>query len=208
MKRKLTTGYTLIEFLIAVFIFAAVAAGASLFAVYYFKSYSFSFDEHQLVSQAQGGINTMIREIREIRNADNGAWPIVDAQDNQFVFYSDVTNDGRTDRVRYYLNGTILNKGIIEPTLVPVTYPPANEVIRFVASHVDTGSGPLFMYYNGSWPSDTVSNPLSQTERQLNTRFVTINLRVNLALDTSSTTQTQPFQLTSGVQIRSMKDNL
>ncbi len=207
MKRAINqSGFTILEFIIATFIFAGVAAGASLFATYYFRSYSLSFDEHQAVNQAQLGITTMIREIREAKTGDNGAWPIALADDNQFIFYSDVTNDGRSDRVRYYLSGTDLIKGVIEPTQVPVSYPSGNEKLSTVASYVDTSTGPLFTYYNGSWPGDTVNNPLIASQRQLNTRYVTLNLRIAIA--SSSTITIQPFQLTSGVQIRSLKDNL
>lgn len=194
--------------MIAVFIFALIAAGVSLFMVYYLRSYSFSFDEHQAITQAQTGITTMIREIREARNGDNGAWPIINADDNQFTFYSDVTNDGRTDQVRYFLNGTTLQKGVIEPTQVPVTYPAGNETIRDVASYVDISTGPLFTYYNGSWPGDSVNNPLPLAQRQLNTRYVNLHLNIDLSLIPNTTTKIQPFELTSGVQIRSMKDNL
>lgn len=206
MKYHYSRGFTILEFVISTFIFAVIAGGASLFAVYFLRSYSFSFDEHQLVTQAQAGVATMVREIREIRNGDNGAWPIVDAQNNQFIFFSDVTNDGRTDRVRYFLNGPTLQKGIIEPTLVPVNYPSGNEVIRTIASNVDSSAGPLFTYYNGGWPSDTTNNPLAILQRQLNTRYIIINLQISLA--SVSATKTQPFELSSGVQIRSMKDNL
>jgi len=204
MKRQF--GFTILEFIIATFIFAVVAAGAAIFATYYFQSYSLSFDEHQAVNQAQLGLTTMIREIREARTGDDGAWPIAQADDNQFIFYSDVTNDGRSDRVRYYLSGTNLQKGIIEPTQVPVSYPPENEKNSTIASGVDISLGPLFIYYNGSWPSDTINNPLPANQRQLSTRFVTINLRINIA--SGSASRIQPFQLTSGVQIRSLKDNL
>lgn len=194
------------EFIVATSILAIVAGGAAIFAAYYFQSYSLSFDEHQAINQAQYGLTTMIREIREARIGEDGAWPITQADDNQFIFYSDITNDSRSDRVSYYLNGTNLIKGVIEPTQVPVTYPAQNEKLTTVASYVDTSLGPLFTYYNGSWPSDTLNNPLPISQRQLSTRYINVNLRINIASDSAS--KIQPLQLTSGVQIRSLKDNL
>lgn len=204
--RQSNRGFSLVEFILAMFIVAVVAGGASLFAVYFFNSYSFSFNANQNVNQAQTGMTTLIREIREARSGDNGAWPLIDAADNSFIFYSDVDNDGRTDRVRYFINGTALQKGVIPPTQVPVTYPAGNEVFSTIASSIDTSSGPLFTYYNGNWPSDAVNNPLPANQRIANTRYVGINLQINVASGSGSTAQ--PFQLTSGVQIRSLKNNL
>jgi len=146
----------------------------------------------------------MVRDIREARMGDDGSWPIVDASDNSFTFYSDVTNDGRSDKVRYFLNGTTLRRGVIQPTAVPVTYPAATETFTDIATSVDTSAGAIFTYYNGDWPADHINNPLTVSDRLLNTRYVNVHIRIN----TSSNFAAAPFELTSGVTIRSMKTNL
>ncbi|RJR15448.1 prepilin-type N-terminal cleavage/methylation domain-containing protein [Candidatus Microgenomates bacterium] len=198
------SAFTLVEVIVATFIFAVIAGLVAIFAVYYFQSYTFSFEENQAIGAAQSSLTRMVREIREIRSGDDGAYPIVDPQDTSFTFFADVTNDGRSDRVRYFLNGTTLQKGIIEPTSVPVTYPTSNETITTIAENVDNAGQALFTYYNGDWPSDTVNNPLSQSERLLNARMVEIYIRINVSQDFSS----EPFELTQSVQIRSLKNNL
>ena len=127
MKESIKShGFTLVEVLVAMFTFALLAALVYGFAVYYFQSYNFSFEENQQVGIAQSGLTTMIREISEARLADNGAYAIEQALDTNFTFFADVTNDGRSDRVRYFLNGNELQKVVTEPTVVPVTYPSAN----------------------------------------------------------------------------------
>jgi len=202
--QKQTSGFTLVEVLVAAFIFSAIAALVAGFAVYYFKTYSFSFEENQQIGAAQAGLTRMIRDIREARSGDDGAYTLAQTDDNTFIFYSDVTNDGRTDRVRYFLNGTSLQKGVIEPTAVPVTYPTASEKITTIADNVDMGGKPLFTYYNGDWPSDVINNPLTQSQRLLNTRYLSVYVRIN----TTSNFSAQPFELTTGVGIRSLKNNL
>jgi len=202
--KPFTSGFTLLELILSTFIFALIAALAAGFSVYYFQNYSFSFEEQQAIGHAQSSTTTMIREIREARMADNGAWPLEQTGDMTLVFYSDVTNDGRSDRVRYFLDGTQLKKGVIEPTQVPVTYPSANEQIRIIADYVDNAASPIFTYYDGNWPSDQINNPLPAANRILNTRYVSVYVRINVASGTGS----GPFELTSGVQIRSLKDNL
>ena len=201
---KLSGGFTLIEIMVATFVFSVVTGGVAIFSAYYFKNYSFSFEENQSVSIAQTGMTSMIREIREARSGEDGSWPIVDAQDNTFTFYSDVTNDSRPDKVRYFLNGTTLNRGVIEPTAVPVSYPQALEKITTIATNVDTSAGSLFKYYNGDWPADQIYNPITLSNRLLQTRYVTVYLRINISPNFAAL----PFEMTSGVAIRSMKTNL
>ncbi len=205
-QRKSTdaAGFTIVEFLVATFIFSAVVAGAAAFAAYFFQNYYFSFESNQAIGLAQNALTQTIREIREARSADDGAYTIIETADNSFTFYSDVTGDGRTDKVRYFLNGTNLQKGVIEPTSVPVTYPTANEKIKTVSTYINNLGQPIFVYYNGNWPSDTITNPLPQSQRLLNTRYVTVYLRIDISASTSA----QPFELSSGVQIRSLKNNL
>jgi prepilin-type N-terminal cleavage/methylation domain-containing protein len=199
-----TKGFTLLELMVALFIFMAITAGVTAFSVYYLRNYSFSFEENQSVGSAQTGLTSMLREIREARTGEDGSWPIIQADDTTFIFYSDTTNDGRSDRVRYFLNGTTLMKGIIQPTQPPVLYPLVDEKIYTIASNVDTSGGPIFRYYNGDWPSDQINNPLAPSNRLLNTRFVKIYLRMTMGPNSTAL----PFELTSGVNIRSLKNNL
>ncbi len=204
MKNAYQHGFTLVEVLVAAFIFAVITALVSGFAVYYFQSYQFSFEENQQISQTQNAFTTIIREVRETRPAENGAYPIAQADDATLVFYADVTNDGRADRVRYFLNGTLLQKGVIEPTAAPVEYPSANEKITTITDSVNLNGKPFFTYYNGSWPADTINNPLPLSQRLLNTRLITVYIRINIQNNYSA----QPFDLSESVAIRSLKDNL
>lgn len=199
-----TKGFTFVEVIIAVFLFSVIVALTAGFVVYYFRNYSFTFEEQQQVSQAQSALTQMIREIRKARLGDDGSWPLVQTDDDVFIFYADVNGDNRSDRVRYFLNGTELQRGVIQPTAVPVTYPVANEVITTLISSVEATSSPVFRYYNGDWPADTINNPLSAADRTLNTRFVKIYIRLNQTDNFGA----EPFELSSGVSIRSMKNNL
>lgn len=201
---KLKLGFTLVEMMVTIFLIGVVAALVSTFAVYYFQNSAFSFEENQSIGLSQTAITQVIREIREARAAEDGAYAINNAQDNTFTFYSDVTNDGLTDKVRYFIQNGSLMRGVIEPTVPPVTYPTANEKIKVVVDYLDNNGNALFTYYNGAWPQDTTNNPLALSQRILNTRYVRVYIRINVNPNKAA----QPFELTSGVQIRSLKDNL
>lgn len=202
--KKNRQGFTLSELMMAVAIFVLIVGATSVFVIYYFQNYSFSFEENQAIGLSQSSFTTMIRELREARNGEDGAWPLSQTDDNEITFFADVTNDGKSDKVRYFLAGSELKKGVIEPTNVPVNYPAVNEKITTIAYYVDNLTKPVFKYFNGSYPSDTVNNPLVVNARILYTRYIEIYLRINI----SSNSGAQPFEMNSGVQIRSLKDNL
>jgi type II secretory pathway pseudopilin PulG len=197
------TGFTLLELIIAGFLFSVIVALVAGFSVYYFKNYSFSFEEQQQVGQVGQAVTQIVREIRRARNGDNGSWPLIQTDDTTFIFYADVTSDGRADRIRYFMNGTTLQRGVIQPTAVPVTYPSVNETITTLATNISTSSA-LFKYYNGDYPADQINNPLAANQRILNTRYVTVTLK----MDVSQNFAADAYTMTGGADIRSMKTNL
>lgn len=199
-----TTGFTLVEVIVAVFLFSSIVALIAGFSVYFFRNYSFSFEEQQVIGESQTALTRMIREIRKARPGDDGSWPLLQTDDSSFTFFADVNGDDKTDRVRYFLSGTEIRRGVIAPTAVPVTYPVLNEVVTTVLTNVEATSTALFRYYNGNWPADTVNNPLTASQRILNTRYVQVSVRINPTPNFAA----NAFQLNSGVTIRSMKDNL
>jgi len=207
MKNYITNkqhGFTLLEVIMAMFLFSIITAFVALFSVYYFQNYSFSYEEQQQVGYAQGALTQMMREIRKAQNSDDGSWPLVLTNDNEFTFFADVTGDGRADKVHYFLSGTDLKRGVIQPTAVPVSYPAGNEVVATLVSNMNASASAIFQYYNGDWPADTVNNPLIASQRILNTRFVKATININVKANFGA----QPFSLSSGVTIRSMKTNL
>ncbi|MBI4058246.1 hypothetical protein HY408_00595 [Candidatus Gottesmanbacteria bacterium] len=197
-------GFTIIEILITLFLFTTVVGLVVSLSILFFSNVTFSFEEQQSIELAQNSLTLLVREIREMRISENGAWPLIETNDNTLAFYSDVTNDGRTDRVRFFLEDSVLKRGVIEPTSTAVTYPIENEKVTIITSKVDNVSKPFFTYYNGSWPSDTVNNPLAPENRLLDTRLITIYLRINV----SNTNAVDAYELTSSVHLRNLKNNL
>jgi len=102
--------FTLIETLVAIAIFS-VALGAvfgSILMLY--RSHGYTWEQSQAIEEARRGIEMMVKEIREARSGEDGFYPIVLAGDKEFIFFSDIDNDGKTERVRYFLGAT--NSGI------------------------------------------------------------------------------------------------
>jgi hypothetical protein len=68
-----------------------------------YKTKSYQWEQSLAISEARRGIETMVKEIREAREGENGAYPLEFAGDKELIFYSDIDNDGETERVRYFL---------------------------------------------------------------------------------------------------------
>jgi len=98
--------FTLIETLVVVAIFA-ISLGAvfgSILMLY--RSHGYSWEQSQAIEEARRGIEIMTKEIRKARSGEDGSYPIILAGDKEFIFFSDIDNNGKTERVRYFLGTT------------------------------------------------------------------------------------------------------
>jgi prepilin-type N-terminal cleavage/methylation domain-containing protein len=102
-KPKFHEGFTLTETIVAIFVFSLLMGVVSGLILMLYRTQSFEFEQSVAIEEAKRGIETMIKEIREAREGENGAYPIEYAGDKEFIFYSDVDNDGKVERVRYFL---------------------------------------------------------------------------------------------------------
>lgn len=197
-------GFGLLEVTIVVFLLSVIIMAVVGVQRFVGESYRFSFEEMQAVEEARGGIDIMTKEIREAQPSENGVYPIVTANDQEFIFYADVDQDGKAERARYFLAGTQLKKGVIQPTeTVPVDYPPDQEELAVIASYIRNASDPIFYYYNGDWPLIEEGNPLSTPARLKETKYMRVFLRINIDPEKIP----QDFELSSGTQLRNLKTN-
>ena len=102
-------GFTLIETLVAIFVFSLMMVALTALVISSYRSHGYGLEQANAVEEARGGIDAMNREIRAAKTGDNGSYALERADDKQIVFYSDIDGDGQTERVRYFL-GTITSK--------------------------------------------------------------------------------------------------
>lgn len=149
-KYKYKFGFSLMELLITIGIFLLAVLGITMMARMGFRYYNFVLNQAEIVSNIQKSINTLSKEMRELKQADSGAFAIEDASNNQFVFYSDIDSTSEVERVRYFKSGDCLKRGIVEPTGTPPRYLTGSEQIEDISCNVtNTAQEPLFVYYSG-----------------------------------------------------------
>jgi prepilin-type N-terminal cleavage/methylation domain-containing protein len=96
-------GFTIIESMVVIFVFAIILGAVLTSITMIYRTQSYSLEQSLAIDEARRGIDIMAKEIRKATYGDNGAHPIEKGAGKEFVFYSDVDNDGAAERVRYYL---------------------------------------------------------------------------------------------------------
>ncbi|MDB4940392.1 MAG: hypothetical protein JWO40_817 [Candidatus Doudnabacteria bacterium] len=201
LKQK---GFTLIELMMSIFIFSMLCIG--LFTLYnsFFTNYKTTSKSLDKDDQARKVTFTFITELRNATWGNDGSYPVNQATNTQFIFYStSSTNSAIINRVRYYISNNVLYKGVITPTGSPLSYNPSNEVITTVENALSNNNDPVFLYYDDNYSGTTAA--LSQPVNLTTVKFVKINLELT---NTGGVTNTQKYTIDAGAAIRNLKTNL
>jgi len=191
-------GFTLIETIMTIVILVLIIGIISAAVVMLYRTQSYSFQQSTAINEARRGVETMVKEIREARPGDDGSYIIEIAQDYEFIFYSDIDKDVAMERVRYFIEGTNLKKGVTEPSGWPVSYPLGDEKV-FTLSEYVRNQPPIFHYYGGDGQEIT-ELPARLKDTKL--------MKVYLVINVNSNRPPQDYILESAVQIRNLKTNL
>ena len=158
----MSKGFTLIEVLIAMSILSGIVFVVSMFGLDIFTFQIFLGDVFAMQQEINLTLTSMGLEVRAMGPSANGSYPIESASADSLTFYSDVDGDSVFERVRYFVSGTILKRGIIEPSGNPAVYNLASETSTDVVANVvlpPVAAQSLFLYYDQNYTGDQA--PLS-----------------------------------------------
>ena len=195
-------GFTLVEMMVVVGISGILMVILVRFIGTGFPVSRIVFSQSQATENARLQLKRISKGMREVRQADTGAYPLVEMSPQKIVFYSDVDKDSTVELVRYELIGTELHRGLTEPSGDPLTYDPDNdEVSSVVASYVRNGADDIFAYYTGDYPADqTPLTPVDLTEVKY--------IEFSLSIDVDPDNDPDAVEIVSQVQLRNLKTNL
>lgn len=196
-------GFTIIEVLVSVFIFSVVT-----YAVTTFQRDVFSLNyslQGSLSAQldARHLVKVMITELRKAEPSALGAYPIASASSTAITFFSDIDGNGTTERVRYFVSGSEVRKGVIVPTGNPAVYNVGSETIStLISGFVSSSTLPLFQYYPSTYTGTTspLTNPVDIPSIRL--------VKVTVIIDKDPNKSPVLITVTSQVNLRNLKDNL
>jgi prepilin-type N-terminal cleavage/methylation domain-containing protein len=200
-QKKQSKGFTLVEMLTTIFIFSTIIGGVTLLLQNILKSSQQQPLALETVDQARIVTANFVNELRNANSGNDGSYALNQAADAQIIFYSTYgsATSTQTNRLRYYVSGTTLYKGVTTPNGNPLSYNPASEKTTTLINNIRNASTPVFYYFNGS------STPLVQQVNLNDVKFVEMNLIIPTQ-DVRGATTT--FTVTAGATIRSLKTNL
>lgn len=186
---------TALEAIVWVGMFIVAMTAVTSAVIYFYRTSNYTIQEASAVTSAQQGIDKMVRAIREAAFSSNGAYPVVSLATSSLTFYADVDSDTSIERVHYYLDGTNLVQGILDPAGDPPSYV-GSESTSTISDNVRNivQALNLFTFYNAS---GTVMTDLTQIG---SARFVTINV----AVDVDTTRSPVPVFIRSSAALRNL----
>ncbi|MBD3282031.1 MAG: prepilin-type N-terminal cleavage/methylation domain-containing protein [Candidatus Portnoybacteria bacterium] len=188
-------GFTLIEVVIAISISLLLFLTVSGFVYYFYRTTGYNLNQIAAINSARKGMEIMVREIREATYSDNGAFPIQEIATQSFTFFSDIDKDDNIERVRYFLDGSLLKKGVLQATGDPLQYLEENEEIKILSRYVRNSNSAIFTYYD---ESNNVISDLSDLS--------SVNLvQLELVINTDANRPPEEFSLISNAQLRNLR---
>lgn len=178
--------------LIETVVWVAITLSAMLAIVtsvqYFYRTNNYAVEQAAAVSSAQRGIEAMVKTIREAAYSSNGAYPVIAMSSSSVAFYADIDNDPFIERLRFFVEGNSLKRGLIDPSGDPPVYTNP-ESISSVSDYVRNfdQNVPTFRYY------DLNGNLMTDLTDIAEVRFIETTIVVNI----------NPFRLPNQFTLRS-----
>lgn len=201
IKAHYTKGYSLPEIVITVAILTIIIG-----AVGAFQSNIFSLNRVIQVGinnqyEAKKIIRPFANEVRGAVTSDTGSYALEETGTSTFIFYSNIDDDAKIERIRYFLDGNVFKKGITKSEGNPLNYNQDNEQIIQVVHNVL--STDIFEYYDSTYDGTASSSVLTFPIHTSDVRLV----RIRLEIDNDPNKEPAPMIAETKISIRNLKDN-
>jgi prepilin-type N-terminal cleavage/methylation domain-containing protein len=186
-------GLSLLEIMITISIMSLIILIGTDFIISGLKSSNFMSQQEEAVIIARKSSEEVTKQIREIKSSENGDYPIALASSQELIVFGDEDGDGKSDKIRYYLDGSKLLKEVTRPGTNNAYS--GEKVISEVALFINNQSEPIFTYYDEKRIETTEINKI---------RLITTNLKINV----NPAIAPQDIYIENDIQLRNLKDNL
>lgn len=135
---ELTFFMLIISFILFVFLlFVINLSNANVYLVFSLGSYS---DVNSALAQLK-------KELKSAEESNIGHYPLELVSSTSIIFYSDFNGDGLVERIRYFLDGEELKRGIVVPTGNPLSYNLNQEKIQTLVKNLIPNQK-IFTFYD------------------------------------------------------------
>lgn len=201
MHKRLTSGMTLMETMIAIGIYVVLmlAVFSSISSLYRYNSYS--IEQSGEVDNARRGMTQWNRDAKEMTTAEDGTWPIAVIEPHRLGYYSDTDRDDSVEYVEYVLATTTITKFTYNSSGLPASYdltsPDSEEILSEYVQNIEQATSTFFYF-------DNDNNQLSSTSPIIDVRYIQAQIIVNI----DPKRNPGEFMLRSSLAPRNLKDNL
>ncbi len=190
-KKNLYKGFSLIEILVSIAIFAIISTIGTNMIISGKKSIRFTEEQADATENARRAMDIMSRELKGAKHSEGTDIAIKAMDDQNLIFYTDNNKDGKAERIQYTISDYSLIKIVTEPG-------PAKDYTGTMSSstlsyYVNNLSDPLFYYYDAYMATAT---------QPYDVRLIRAKLKINV------TPEIMPndYLVSMDVNLRNLKD--
>jgi type II secretory pathway pseudopilin PulG len=177
MRKKTAgfSGFTLVEIIILIGVLSAITLAMIVFQQDFFKINRLVEGSLNRENETRRLLTSFTNELRSASPSDTGSFLIEQATTDSFIFFANIDGDNLKERLRYFRDGSIFKKGTLKPSGNPLTYNPANEVIKDLIKDITAGA--IFLYYDSAYDGTTppLTQPVDVSKIRLVKTIVTID---------------------------------
>ncbi len=201
---RLSGGFTLIEVLIAIFIFSLISVGIVMTVSNLFSA---ATRQGGLLADQDQARKLIFQATNELRNSvagANGAYQLESVGNQQLIFFTNADpSTVTTERVRYYLQNDKIYKGITKYS--GGVYNTSTEQTLLMQNNIASSTAPLFYYYDGNYIGSSTQSALVQPVSVASVKFIKMDVRI---FNKAGVQNQNSYSVTGGAAIRSVKNNL
>lgn len=198
--KKNFSGFTLLEVAVTLGIFSLLVLTVGAIIINSLRSRGIIWEQLATQSEGRRVVQQFVNEVRRAVNSSVGAYPIEVARNDEIVFYSNVDTDIGVERIHYFVSGTTLMRGLVEPSGDPPVYVTSTEMAVAVVHDILDNGVPLFTYYGENYSyaaTSTLPEPVDLDEIRM--------VGINLTLEEDPVYSPAAFHIESKAKIRNNK---
>lgn len=201
--RTVKKAFTLVETLVSVAIFIMITLAITAFQQDIFSLNSGIQSNLTAQLDARKILRTAIAELRSASPSSLGSYPLAQVGTSSLIFYSNIDTDAPKERMRYFLQGSNLMRGVVQPSGSPYVYDASSEKLDTVIRNVvNATSTPIFEYFDSNYSGTTtpLTSPVDATAVRL--------IRITVIIDQDPNRSSSRITVTTQGALRNLKDNL
>jgi len=201
--RTHSSAFTLVETLVSIAIIVMITLVITAFQRDIFSLNTSIQNSLSAQLDARKILRTAIAELRSASPSNLGSYTLAQVATSSLIFYSNIDSDAPKERMRYFLQGANLMRGVIHPSGAPYIYDVSTEKLDTVIRNVVNGtSTPIFEYFDSNYSGTTT--PLIQPVTATAVRLI----RITVVIDQNPNRSPTRITVTTQGTLRNLKDNL